>query len=113
MLLLFPCLSSLLPVAAGVPNFLPGSFKLLIVEGSMKKFFLLIWRGWKAVAHALGIVNTKILLTVAYFIIIAIGAGLTRLFGADLLDKRRKKKDSFWSVREPVEVTIESCKRQF
>ena len=80
----------------------------------MKKFFLMIWRGWKAVAHALGIVNTKILLTISYFIIIAIGAIFTRLFGVDLLDKRRKKqKTTFWNDREPVDVSLEACKRQF
>ena len=79
----------------------------------MKKFFLMIWRGWKAVAHVLGVVNTKILLTLSYFIIIAIAAVFTRLFGADLLDKRRKKTASFWHDKESMEITLESCKRQF
>lgn len=79
----------------------------------MKKFFLLIWRGWKAVAHVLGIVNTKILLSISYFIIIAIGAIFTRLFGVDLLDKRKKRKANLWQERDPVDISLESCKRQF
>lgn len=79
----------------------------------MKKFFLLIWRGWKAIAHVLGIVNTKILLTISYFIIIAIGALFARLFGADLLDKRKKKRKTLWKERHPVDVSLEASKRQF
>lgn len=79
----------------------------------MKKILSLIWRGWKKLAHGLGIVNTRILLTLAYFVIIAIAAIISRLFGADLLDRRMKKKDSYWHQREHVEVTLESARRQF
>lgn len=79
----------------------------------MKKVLSLIWRGWKKFAHGLGIVNTKILLSVAYFIIIAIGALFSRLFGADLLDRRMKPKDTYWHDREKLEVSLEDCKRQF
>jgi hypothetical protein len=79
----------------------------------MKKFFSLIWRGWKKLAHGLGIVNTRILLTITYFIIIAIAALVSRLFGADLLDRRAKKKDSYWHDREHVNIDLESARRQF
>jgi hypothetical protein len=79
----------------------------------MKKFLSLIWRGWQKFAHGLGIVNTKILLTLTYFIVIAIAAILSRLFGADLLDRRMKKKESYWYDREHVEIDLESARRQF
>jgi hypothetical protein len=79
----------------------------------MKKFLSLIWRGWKKFAHTLGVVNTKILLTLSYFIIIAVVSIPSRLFGADFLDKRMKRKDSYWNGREPVDVSVEACRRQF
>ena len=69
----------------------------------MKKFFKLIWRGWTKFAHTLGVVNTKILLTISYFVIIASVSVVSRVFGADFLDKRQKKKPSYWHkrTREP------------
>jgi hypothetical protein len=79
----------------------------------MKRFLSLVWRGWKTFAHALGVVNTKILLTLTYFIILAIVAILGRLFGADLLDKRLKHESSYWRKRKPTDVTIDSCRHQF
>lgn len=79
----------------------------------MKKFFSLIWRGWKKFAHGLGIVNTKILLTITYMVIIAIAAILARLVGADLLDRRMKPKPSYWHDREDLDVDLETCRRQF
>ena len=78
----------------------------------MKKFFSLLWQGWKKFAHVLGIVNTKILLTITYFVIIAI-ASVGRLFGADLLDRRIKPGESHWQDREKHVDTLETCKRQF
>ena len=80
---------------------------------SVKKFFLLLWRGWKKFAHALGVVNTTILLTLTYFGIMAICSIISRLLGSDLLDKRLKPKPSYWCDREPDEITLETCRRQF
>ena len=79
----------------------------------MKKFFSLLWRGWKKFAHVLGIVNTKILLTLTYFVMLSLVSVIGRLFGADLLDRRMKKKESYWHDREHTDVTLETCKRQF
>jgi hypothetical protein len=79
----------------------------------MKKLLSLIWRGWKKFAHGLGIINTRILLTITYFIIIAVASVGARLFGADLLDRRMKPKESYWHDREPLSADLESCRRQF
>ena len=79
----------------------------------MKKFFALLWRGWKKFAHVLGIFNTKVLLSITYFVIIAIVSLLGRMFGADLLDRRMKKVPTFWKEREPQTDTIETISRQF
>ena len=79
----------------------------------MKKFFQLLWKGWKKFAHVLGIVNTRILLTLSYMLIIAVASVLPRIFGADFLDKRRKEKKTFWNDREQHDVSLEACRRQF
>ena len=79
----------------------------------MKRFLLLIWAGWKKFAHALGIVNTTILLSISYFVIIGLVSVFSRVFGADFLDKRRRKKNSYWHKREPLDTSLEACRRQF
>ena len=79
----------------------------------MKRFILLIWAGWKKFAHVLGIVNTHILLSVSYFVIIGLVSIFSRIFGADFLDKRLGKKSSYWHKREPLDTSLEACRRQF
>ena len=79
----------------------------------MKRFLLLIWAGWKKFAHALGIVNTTILLSISYFVIIGLVSIISRIFGADFLDKRLRKKSSYWRKREPLDTSLEACRRQF
>jgi len=79
----------------------------------IKQFFSLLWRGWKKFAHVLGIVNTRILLTISYFVIFAIGFIATRIAGKDLLDRRMKRDVSFYHPHEPIQATLESVRRQF
>lgn len=79
----------------------------------MKRLLQLIWTGWKKFAHVLGIVNTHILLSVSYFVIIALVSVFSRIFGADFLDKRMRKKSSYWHEREPLDTSLEACRRQF
>ncbi len=80
----------------------------------MKRFFLLLWKGWKKFALVLGAINTRILLTLTYFVPIALVSIVARTFGADFLDRRMKKKrPSLWHEREPVDDTLDGCRRQF
>ena len=79
----------------------------------MKKFFKLIWRGWKAFAHVLGIVNTRILLTLTYFIIIALASIVGWITRRDLLDRRMTPGTSYWRERHASDVSLEGCRRQF
>lgn len=80
---------------------------------AIKWFFLLLWRGWKKFAHVLGIVNTRILLTVSYFVIFALAWVATRFARADLIDRRMTPKPSFYHPREPVQASLVSAKRSF
>ena len=77
------------------------------------QFFSLLWRGWKKFAHILGIVNTRILLTVTYFIILAIAGLIRMLIRADLLDRRMDPKPTYYHNREPFKDTLQTVRRQF
>lgn len=56
----------------------------------------LIARVWGRVGHALGWVNSRILLTVLFFLVIWPVGFVSRLFGSDPLDRRRRAR-SFWT----------------
>ena len=60
-----------------------------------------IWVGWKRLAHALGVVNRTLLLTVFYWVIVdLINLGL-RLLRVDLLDRRLRPEPSYWRPKAP------------
>ena len=75
--------------------------------------FLLLWKGWKKFAHILGIVNTRILLTITYFVLLAVAALIRTLARADLLDRSMEKKPSYYHNREPFKDTIQTVRRTF
>jgi hypothetical protein len=79
----------------------------------MKTFFSLLWRGWKKFAHVLGIIQTRILLTVSYFVIIAVASVISMVAGKDLLDRRMKRATTYYHPHEPIQATLEACRRQF
>ena len=79
----------------------------------IRQFLSLLWRGWKRFAHYFGIFQTKLLLTITYFIIIAI-AGIIRMIArADLLDRRMDRKPTYYHPREPFKDTLQTVRRQF
>lgn len=77
------------------------------------QFFSLLWRGWKKFAHVLGMVNTRILLTVTYFVIFAVAAIGVLLSRADLLDRKMDKQPTYYRNREPFKDTLQTVRRQF
>jgi hypothetical protein len=79
----------------------------------IKQFFSLLWRGWKKFAHVLGIVQTRILLTVAYFVILMIAAVVRIITRADLLDRKMDKRPTYYHVREPFKDTLQTVRRTF
>lgn len=79
----------------------------------IKQFFSLLWRGWKKFAHVLGIVNTRILLTITYFVLFALAWFFNTLRRADLLDRKMTPAPSFYHKREPFKDTLETVRRLF
>lgn len=76
-------------------------------------FFSLIWRGWKKFSHILGAINTRILLTLTYFIIFAFAFLAVVFSRADLLDRKMEKKPTYYRTRDPFKDTLQSVRRQF
>ena len=61
-------------------------------------------RGWSMLAHALGFINTRILLALVFFVVLAPIALLLRLVGKDPLERRRDRaRPTYWRTREPAE----------
>ena len=79
----------------------------------IKKFFSLIWRGWKKFAHVLGIINTRILLTISYFVIFAFASLITAFARKDLLDRRMTRASTYYHDHETIHATLETARRQF
>ena len=75
--------------------------------------FVLLWRGWMKFAHILGVINTRILLTITYFILLSVAALIRTLVRADLLDRKMDKKPSYYHNREPFKDTIQTVRRTF
>ena len=61
-------------------------------------------RGWSRLASALGWVNTRILLAVVFFVVLAPIALVLRAVGKDPLERRRdRSRATYWRTREPAE----------
>ncbi len=79
----------------------------------MKRILKRIWSGWKKFAHALGVFNTKVILTLLYFLVIGVAAVFAKIFGKDLLDRKFTGADSLWKIKEPLLPNLEEARRQF
>jgi hypothetical protein len=67
---------------------------------------------WDKIGHVLGTINTYILLTLFYFLILSPLGMTMRLFGMDILKiKWLKNKDTYWEDASVKEVS--SMKNQF
>ena len=65
------------------------------------------------IAHFIGEVNTRIILSFLYFVIFGLFAIAARLIGLDLLDKRLDAKPSYWSNKEKQPQDLAGCVHQF
>ncbi|HHL39094.1 MAG TPA: hypothetical protein ENJ37_01170 [Deltaproteobacteria bacterium] len=71
-----------------------------------------LWEKWKVLAVKIGEFNSRVILTVFYFVImLPFGVG-ARLF-SDPLSMKRKRNASYWVDREAAAPTLQDAKRQF
>ncbi len=75
--------------------------------------FRALKRWWMKFAKALGWINTRLILSILYFIFFAFGAIVVKLLRIDLLNKRGKHAASYWAPKEPVTHSLEQAKHQF
>ena len=73
----------------------------------------LFHRIWFRIAFALGWVNSRILLTIIYFLVFVPYGLISRLFGRDPLSIRQKPGASYWHKREQTRQTKEQFERLF
>jgi len=70
--------------------------------------------GWMRITQRLGEVQTVVVLTLVYTLVLGPLALLLRLFGrADLLELRVARGESFALPKQPVPTDRERCERQF
>jgi len=72
-----------------------------------------IWVFWKKFARRVAIIQTSVILTLFYFLMIGIFALVIKLLRKDLLDKKWKQNKSFWKEKEKMIATLEAARRQF
>ena len=70
-------------------------------------------RAWMRLAYVLGYVNSRILLFVMFYGIVTPYGILSRLFGRDVLNRRGKRRESYWIAREKTRQTRAQFERGF
>ena len=86
---------------------------IFVVKEKLKKIGSAVYGIWMKFAGLVAFVNTRVLLTVVYFIVIGPLHLLMRLMGKDYLDRRHDPSPTFWKKKEPVTHSLESARRQF
>ncbi len=76
-------------------------------------FLRKLWTLWKAFAHALGRVQTAILLAIIYHVAVGPIGLVCRLTKRDLLGLRPVEGDSFSVDAPPISTTLEQAQKQF
>ena len=68
---------------------------------------------WMMLARGLGFINSHILLTLVFCLLFVPYNLVSRLFGRDPLNRRRKKRQSYWAQRKTTRQTKEQFERLF
>lgn len=68
---------------------------------------------WMPVAKKIGEFQTKVILSIIYFLVIGPISLIAYIIRADMLKKRRHDKPSFWIKEQPPLNTLEGCQKQF
>ena len=94
-------------IIAGIALFLV--FIGFLVPPAAKLFH----RVWFKIAYALGWVNSRILLTIIYFLVFVPYRIVSRLAGRDPLNLRQPRGESYWHKREKTRQAKEQFERLF
>ncbi len=80
----------------------------------MKKLLKILWTGWKRIAHRIGRFQTKLIVAIAYLLVLSPLGLLGRLVGWDPLGINRKNvaKSTNWRAIDNGEPDLDSMRRQ-
>ena len=80
----------------------------------MIRFFKTLWKGWLKVAHAIGVVNSTLLLILCYVVLFGVARVIAGLTAKDLLDARMQKdRTSYWKERKDFRLDREALSNPF
>ena len=91
--------------AAGLALLLTG---LLSASGSHK-----FHRLWMRLAHVLGYVNSRILLSAIYFLVMTPYGLVLRVLGRDTMNRREASRKSYWIPKSKTRQSREQFERLF
>jgi hypothetical protein len=81
---------------------LPGSgITLLFFTLLMPQWLTPLRWLWEKLGHVLGIINTYVLLTLVYFLVLTPLSMAMRMFGKDILKLKRNKQNTYWESISP------------
>lgn len=70
-----------------------------------------LWQGWRRAAAAIGHFQTRLILSILYFVVMApVAAGVRRF--ADPLGLRGPRGGTYWRVRDNPTLSLEQARRQ-
>jgi hypothetical protein len=84
---------------------------LLIAAAIAPSLLRPVYRVWMRIGEALGWINTRILLTLVFFLVVAPIGLLMRLFGRSPI--AMEKRDSYWTDVEPHSYGDRHVEKQF
>ncbi len=85
----------------------------MTILSHVQRFSKEAFRWWLVFAHALGYINTKLLLTVFYVLIIGPVWLVCLLLRIDFLERTWKQGRSYWKVKVPVDHSPTATRHQF
>jgi len=92
------------PVHAGVEPLSP-------VPSGPVGFASAVWAHWKKVGHAVGVVQTRILMVIFYFIVV-LPIGLVMRLAGDPLHLKPQKAGN-WTAHRHQDPSLDSARQQF
>ena len=81
----------------------------LLVPALARRFHVF----WMTIAVALGYVNSRVLLSLLFYLLFAPYGFVSRLFGRDPLRRRGARGESYWTERKQTRQTREGFERLF
>jgi Saxitoxin biosynthesis operon protein SxtJ len=104
-------------------NIYRGRMTVVAVLGSIGGALILIGlvpaaartfhRFWMRVAEVLGYINSRILLSLLYYLVFTPYGVISRLIGRDALGRRGPEKETYWLMREHTRQSKEQFERLF